>query len=199
MVTRLMARQRLELKSYEYYKMDRIDHYFIKTYDRISARHRQDRNADSQQIYASVRTRSLENTDPNFITGYTACESAETLEELLYAYYHIGDLRNRINHADDEAMADTRLIVLESDESQALSRMKESIDYFITSYETASSESAGKNPNVITITADEVRSCAEEILRSEGRPGQRKENSDKQDSEKENSEKENGIEKASAS
>ena len=65
------------------------------------------------------------------------------------------------------------------------------IDYFITSYETASSEIAGKNPNVITITADEVRSCAEEILRSEGRPGQRKENSDKQDSEKENSEKEN--------
>lgn len=32
-VTKLFALQRLELKPYEYYKMDDISHYFVKTYD----------------------------------------------------------------------------------------------------------------------------------------------------------------------
>lgn len=166
-VTRVMALNRLELKPYEYYKMDQIDHYFIKTYDRARVRGKGDRNADPQMAYAALRTESLTNTDPNLITGYTACDHIETVQNLLYAYYHIGVVRNKTNHADDEAMADRRLIVAENEVSYALLWLKESIDYFISSYEKALEELKGKTPNIVKITSSDVRICAEQIRRDE--------------------------------
>ena len=163
----LLALERLDLKPYEYYKMDHIDHFFIKTYDRAAARGRGDRNADSQETYAILRTESLKNTDPEKLTGYTACDNPKTLQNLLYAYYHTGDLRNKINHADDAAMAELRLAVAESDESLAFIRMKDCIDYFIESYEKAVQELEGKKPNVIKTTSAEVKQWAETIRREE--------------------------------
>ena len=41
--------------------------------------------------------------------------------------------------------------------------MKESIDYFISSYEKAVSEVKDKNPQVVLITGDEVRKAAERM------------------------------------
>ena len=166
-IVHLLALQRLELKPHEYYKMDLIDHYFIKAYDRARARGRGDRNMDTQEIYTILRIESLQNTDPNIITGYTACDSPRTLQNLLYAYYHTGYLRNKINHADDDAMAETRLVVSESDEGEAFARMKESIEFFIVSYENAVKELEGKNPVVVKITSSEVKQCADTIRRDE--------------------------------
>lgn len=162
-VAELLAKKRLELKPYEYYKIDNIDHYFIKTYDRSGIKGRVERDEDPQQVYAALRTRSIENKDPSVITGFTACDSIETLQNLLFAYYHIGVVRNKISHADEIAMADKRLMVSESDDISAFSWMKESIDFFIETYEKAMVQVKGKKPKVVTITGEYVRMTAERI------------------------------------
>ena len=164
-VTKLFALQRMELKPYEYYKMDEIDHYFIKTYDRSRTRGKGDRNEDPQRVYAALRAQSVENSDPSLITGFTVCDSMETLQNVLYAYYHIGVVRNKISHADANAMAEVRLMAAESDTPSAMLWMRDSIDYFIESYEKAIAEVKDKAPRVVTITGDAVRMAAERMSR----------------------------------
>ena len=157
------ALRRLDLKPYEYYKMDSIEHYFVKNCDRGAPKGKGARGEDAQRVYAAFRAQSVENTNPSLIKGYTACDSLETLENILYAYYHIGDIRNKVNHADTSVLTDRRLIVSESDESTALVMLKESIDFFIISYEKAMAEVQGKKPNIVSITSDEVRIAADHM------------------------------------
>ena len=161
-VRRLLALQRLELRSHEYYVMDSIEHYFIKNYARGAARGGS-RTGDPQEAYAQLRAESISNTDPERITGYTVCDNKETLKDMLYAYYHVGYLRNKINHAEADAMADERLIVPENDVSQAHHRLTESIEFFIQKYEKALEEGKGKKVRVVKIPASEVRSLAEKM------------------------------------
>ena len=78
-------------------------------------------------------------------------------------YYHIGDIRNKINHAESSAMVENRLVVSESDDPAALVRVKESIDFFINSYEKAMAEIQDKKPNVVIITGDDVRIASERM------------------------------------
>ncbi len=160
-VTRLFAEQRLALRPYEYYKMDQIDHYFIKNYDRARTKGKGERGEDPRHVYAVLRTRSIENEDPSVITGFTACDSPETLRDILFAYYHVGYVRNKISHADVAALAREKLPEPKGDDSPAMVWMKESIDAFIDSYEKAAAEVQGKEPHVVIITADHVRKTAE--------------------------------------
>ena len=163
-VIRQFAKKRLELKPYEYYKMDQIDHYFIKTYNRAGTKGLGARDEDPQRVYAKLRIQSVGNTDPSLITGYTACDSMETLKNVLFAYYNIGFVRNKISHADtDAAVTENRLMTTESDESPAMVWMKDGIDYFIDSYEKAMAEVQNKKTNVILITGDEVRKAADRM------------------------------------
>ena len=162
-VTHQFALRRLDLKPHEYYKMDDINHYFIKTCDRAATRGKSGRGEDQQHVYATLRTQSIENSDSSMVQGFTACDSLETLQNLLYAYYHIGDVRNKINHAETSKLNDNRLIVSESDESTALVGMRESIDFFIDSYEKAAAEVKDKKPNVVHITCDQVRLAADHM------------------------------------
>lgn len=155
-VARLFAAKRLELKPYEYYKIDNIDHYFVKTYDRSRTREFGERGEDTQHAYARLRTSSVENKDPSIITGFTVCDSMETLQNVLFAYYHLGDVRNKISHAEAEALADKHLMISEGDESPALTWMKDGIDFFIESYEKAMAQVKDKKPDVVTITGDQV-------------------------------------------
>ena len=162
-ITNQFALRRLELKPYEYYKMDSIEHYFVKSCDRAATRGKGARGEDTQHVYATIRAQSVESGDSSAIRGFTACDSRETLENILYAYYHIGDVRNKVNHADTSVLASRRLIVSESDESPALVLLRESIDFFIASYEKALAEVQNKKPNVILITSDEVRIAADHM------------------------------------
>ena len=161
-VTRLFAKQRLELKPYEFYKMDQIDHYFIKSYNR-SANKGGGRDEDPQRSFAILRARSLQNDDPALITGYTACDSVETLQNILFAYYHIGYVRNKISHAETGVITESRLMTSADDESSALVWMKDGIDYFIDCYEKALAEVQNKHPKVVLITGDEVRKAADRL------------------------------------
>ena len=163
-VINVLARQRMELKPYEYYKIDEsIEHYFVKNYDRGSCR--PGRGENRSLAYAILQVQSLENQDPAKITGHTACSNMETVQNVLYAYYHLGEVRNKISHADFSAMAEQRLIVSESDVSYAMVVMTETIEYFIMSYEKALEEAQGKNAKIVKISPDEVRRVAERMGR----------------------------------
>ena len=96
----------------------------------------------------------------SLITGFTACDSAETLQNILYAYYHLGDVRNKISHAEAEALGTKRLMASESDDSPALMWMRDGVDFFIDSYEKAMAQVRDKNPHVVLINGDYVRMMA---------------------------------------
>lgn len=162
-ITQILAQQRMTLKPYEYFKMENIDHYFIKTYNRAGTRGKGAKGEDTQHVYATLRAQSVENKDPSGLTGYTVCDSKETLQDILYAYYHIGEVRNKISHADETAMTESRLIVSEGDDHSALIWMRDSIEFFIDRFEKAMAEVRDKKPNVVIITGDEVRIASEHM------------------------------------
>ena len=164
-ITKLFARQRLELKSYEQYKLDKIEHYFIKYYDRSLVRLSGSKGEDRNRVYAAARAQSIMNPDPARISGHTACSNIELVQNVLYAYFHLGDVRNKISHADANAMIEQRLIVSENDVSSAVLLMQESIEYFIMSYEKALEDVRGKDPRVVRISPDAVRNLADRMKR----------------------------------
>ena len=168
-VTDLLAQQRLQLRPHEYFKMDEIDHYFIKSYGRSQIRRRDSRGRDPQRVYAEMRTQSVGNQDPSVITGYTACDSTDTLQDALFAYYRVGYVRNKISHADAHSMENRNQKGQDGDEVSALVWMKDSIELFIGNYEKAAAEVQGKDTNVIIITSGDVRRKAES-MRPDRRP-----------------------------
>ena len=172
-ITRLFALQRLELKPYEYYKMDDLSHYFIKNYDRGSVRFNGSRGEDRHLGYAAMRAHSIDKPDPAKINGHTACDSIETVQNVLYAYFHLGEVRNKISHADSDAMAERRLNVSESDVSFAMIMMRESIELFITCFEKALEEARDKEPKIVFISPDDVRNAADRMRREHGREDRR--------------------------
>ena len=167
-IIKLLAQQRLQLKPYEYYKMDDIEHYFIKNYDRASVRLSGSKSEDRNLVYAVLRAQSIDNPDPAKISGHTVCDSIDTVKNVLYAYFHLGEVRNKISHADSNAMAERRLNVSENEISYAMVIMRESIEYFIRSYEKALEEVQGKNPKILSISSDDVRNAADRMRRERG-------------------------------
>ena len=168
-VTDLFVQQRLQLRPHEYFKMDEIDHYFIKSYGRSQIRRSDSRGRDPQRVYAEMRTQSVRNQDPSVITGYTACDSLDTLQDALFAYYRVGYVRNKISHADAHSMENRNQKGQDGDEVSALVWMKDSIELFIGNYEKAAAEVQGKDTNVIIITSGDVRRKAES-MRPDRRP-----------------------------
>ena len=90
---------------------------------------------------------------------------AEDIDEIIV----IGEVRNKISHADANAMADKRLVASEGGEVSALTWMKDAIDFFIDSYDKAMAQVQDKKPQVIFITSDDVRTTAE--LMKNSNPG----------------------------
>jgi len=139
--------------------MDDLDHYFIKNYDRAGIR---GGSADDRALaYAARRAESIGNQDPKKITGYTACDSTETVRNVLYAYARLGMVRNTLSHSDFSELAKQNMIVSDDNGSYALRTMMESIEAFIMNYEKALDEVRGKNPKIIRARADDVRQAAE--------------------------------------
>lgn len=87
------------------------------------------------------------------------------MQNVLYAYFNLGSVRNQISHADNEAMAERRLVVSESDTSYAMLMMKQTIEFFIMSFEKAVEEVRNKNPKIVEISSDDVRNVADRMKR----------------------------------
>ena len=147
--------------------MDNIDHYFLKSYER---RDRSGKNDDPQRAYAQQRMRGLDNTDEGVITAFTACDDRQAVEDLLYAYYYIGNVRNHINHAEDsDGFTEDRLITEEKDEMTRLVKIREVIQYFINCYEKVTSIIGDRELDVVRINSYEVKAAAKKLEKSEVR------------------------------
>ncbi len=156
-VKEFFARKRMQMKSYEYWKMDNIDHYFVKNY----FRYRYPSNTtEHQRENAKTLVSCIDNTDPNFITGYTACDNRQLLEDLLFSYIRIGTIRNDTNHAGSDYDEPDTLFPDEKGDSIKLRTITECIQYFIERFDMVSENVCGKNPSVVKITGFEVKAAA---------------------------------------
>ncbi len=124
-----------DLKPYEKYKLEDVSHYFVKFYDRWKVPSSK-RGKEYQMEYARTRVRELETNDEKIIKACTMCSDKDILTELLFSYYYLGDVRNATNHAVDETNGFIS-IMKDSDISERMRLITQTIDYFIYCYEKA--------------------------------------------------------------
>ena len=159
---RIYAKYRNTLKPFEYWKIDEdIEHYFVKLYMRGDAAAR-GKGGNPQRNYARYRVNSLDNTDPARLTAYSVCTDRQALEDLLYAYYHIGEVRNITNHASEDDM-DNRLLVEASDISARMATIREGIEYFLKCYDRVMENMPEEKPRVLKTSAAEICAKAKEM------------------------------------
>ncbi len=162
-VTDVLANIYNDFKPFERYKMEDVSHYYIKFYNR-SKQSRNKRGLEHIRDYAKIRVGEIDNTDSKEIRACSACEDRSALEDLLFAYYYVGDTRNSTNHAMDTFEGFSE-IMKDSDNSERMETIKQCVDLFIHSYEKVEQLVEGKDVNVVTISYDEVTSRANELYR----------------------------------
>ena len=165
-VVMLLAEIRAGMKPFEYWQMDDVDHFFLKYYIR-RGNMKGPAGEDPQRTYAKHRLKGLVSDDKRYITAYTVCDDMELLENVLYAYYHIGDIRNLTNHAESREGEDTRLIVDEKDDSIRLLKISEAIEYFIRCFDAVVENIGDKELDVVRINSGEVKGFAKRLERIE--------------------------------
>ena len=104
-------------------------------------------------------------TDPEQITGYTACDDRQALEDLLFAYYYVGRIRNETNHAAENVEEADTLFPDEKDVSTKLIHIQESIIYFIQAYDKVAGIVSSKDVSTVRITVKDVKAAARRIDR----------------------------------
>ena len=139
---------------------DNVQHYYIKTY--LRGDNPIHTYKDAQRNYAALHVSLLDNTSNEKITGYTVCDDREALENLLFAYYHLCEIRNMTNHASMRE-SDDRLIVEFRDLSIRMMRIREGIDYFMQCYDKVIGLIKDKPLNVVLISAGEIKSKAKQL------------------------------------
>ncbi len=159
--TMLFAKARSELASRDLWQMNDVDHFFVKYYLRNTVR--RTGQEDIQRTYAKSRIKGIEHPDKSRLTAHTLCDDRNVVEETLFSYYHLGDIRNATNHAEDREGEDTRLIVDEKDDIIRLIKIREAIEYFISCFEKAVSLVEGKENDVVRIDAQEVKIFARKM------------------------------------
>ena len=122
-----------DLKPFEKYKLDDIDHYYIKFYSRWRSPHPKD-DKEYQLEYTNVRMEELDTEDDELIRAHTVCPDRDALKDLLFAYYYLGDVRNATNHAEDEFSGFTS-VRNDSDVSDRMNLITQAVDYFIHCYD----------------------------------------------------------------
>ena len=160
-VARIFAQIYYDLRPFEKYKLDKLSHYYIKYYSRSKANH-QKHGREYIQQYAQLRADEIDNKDPRDIRACTICPDKEAVEDLLFAYYYVGEIRNQTNHAV-ETYDGFYSIMAESDSGERMEAIRQSIDYFLHCYDRVAQLSEGKTPNVIEITNDDIMQYVNEL------------------------------------
>ena len=163
-VLELFAKKRVQMKSYDLWKMNDIEHYFLKYYfyNKYPNNTLEHTRENAKNLVACI-----DNTNPDELTGYTVCDDRQLLVDLVFAYFNIGTIRNSTNHAETEREEAS----LFPDEMGLGSRYKEIIEgiqYFVERYEKVLENVKDKNPNVVTFTSWDVKKAAEKL-----EPGER--------------------------
>ena len=137
---------------------DDMPHYFIKFYGRSQIR-RNPNSTDRQRDFTQYRIASLENEADGILRSYsTMKDSANLLEDVLYNYYLLGDLRNKVNHA--EVQPKKNFEEMDADvENENIRILREGIEKFVASYDAARawlSENVTEKPDVWQITKEDI-------------------------------------------
>ena len=174
----VFAREYNELRPSDRYKLENdVSHYFVKFLNRRKAPSSKD--GDTYQLgYADIRIAELDVQDAEQIRPLSVCEDRDALKELLFAYYHLSDVRNLTNHARDEFSGFYSFM----DDADAGTRMKAistAIDYFLHCYDRVCGLWAGKETSVVTVTPLEVLSLAAKLRDEQFRERRRAEDSER--------------------
>lgn len=169
-VARVFAQIYYDLRPFEKYKLDNVSHYYIKYYSRWNA-NRQKHGKEYIQNYAQLRADELNSDDPTKIRACTVCPDKDAVEDLLFAYYYVGEIRNLTNHAA-ETYDGFYSIIAESDSGERMDAIRQSIDYFLHCYDRVAQLTEGKALDVIEITNDEIMQYVDE-LRQQNRDRER--------------------------
>ena len=161
------------LKQHEKYKLDDIDHYYVKFYGRGRIRYTSD-DEEHLQKYTALRLDDLHTSDRDIIRAHTDCPDEDALGSLLYAYYKVGNVRNETNHASGGDGAYTSHME-DSDVSDRMSLIRRSVESFIYAYDKVISligEDGGKR--VVRVTHDEIVAYANTLKPKFGNKGDRR-------------------------
>ena len=151
-----------DLKPHEKFKIEEdTEHYYIKYYNRFKASHQKKGNEYFQDL-AKARVSELDTENPGEIRAHTVCKDRSALENLLFSYYYLSDVRNETNHAMDSSDAFFD-IMKESDSSERMDLIRQSIKYFLHCYDKVMQAMENKEPNVIKITYDDYADYVEEL------------------------------------
>ena len=159
-ITDLLGSLWNDLRPFDRWKMDDIDHYFIKTYKIYK---HPPKTLENRRSNARDLLTLLDNTDPDIITAYTVCDDRQALEDLIFGYMHVGFIRNETNHARDRGGEKDTLFPDNKEVSEILIQIQESIEYFIQVYDKVLKLIEGKKPYVVRISTEEVKSAARRI------------------------------------
>lgn len=143
-----------DLKPFEKYKLDDVPHYYVKYYNR----HRVSSSGDGdtyQMNYAQYRVRELDTRDENEIRALTVCPDRSALQDLLFSYYHLSDVRNSTNHAAEE-FGGFYTVKADDDPSERMKTITQAVDYFLSSYDKVIRLINGKTANVVTVKTIEL-------------------------------------------
>ena len=160
-VIKIFGQLYYDLKAYEKYKMDDLSHYYVKFYNRSKADNNKHGN-EYIRSYANMRVGETESQGEDEIRACTACSDLSALEDLLFAYYYVGNTRNSTNHAEDTSEEFSE-IKDDSDSSERMKTIKQCVDYFIYCYDKVAELTDSKSTNVIEITNSEITAYADEI------------------------------------
>ena len=151
-----------DLKPFEKYKLDDISHYFVKFYGRGRVKHAAS-DSENAQRYSELRINDLHTTEKNVLRTHTDCPDEKALGNLLYAYYEVGNVRNKTNHAEN-ASGSFGAYRKDSDVSERMSLIKSSVESFIHGYDKVMKligEDGGKR--VVYVTNDEIKAYSNEL------------------------------------
>ena len=162
-VAEFFGRRRLQMKPYEYWKMNDIDHYFIKNYFIYKV---PNNTLEHQRENAKALVSCIDNTNPDILTGYTVCDDRKLLEDLMTAYLRVGTIRNSTNHAEETSEEET-LFTDDKEESTRVRDITECIQYFIQSFDRVSENIGDKNPVVVKLSSFDVKRAASRLEEKE--------------------------------
>lgn len=158
--------EEINLLYWDYSPKDRwnfndMAHYFIKYYGRTQIRSRKNFNSkDRQKDFTQYRLDELDGKAEQLELAYSILnERRDLLEDVLYTYYHLGEIRNLINHAVVDENADIRSVDI-TKENENMSILRDGIERFIKAYEAARayiSEEIKEPASVLQISQDEVK------------------------------------------
>ncbi len=140
------------------WNFDDLNHFFIKYYGRSQMK-RNPASKDRQRDYTNYRLESLDGKTEQLEKSYSILlDRRDLLENVLYTYYRLGDIRNQVNHAADEKVKNLSEIDIKS-KNESLELLQKGIHDFVEAYEAARQyvRESGKEITVLQITKDELK------------------------------------------